>query len=330
MSMLQLLDMDKNTATYMCTQPQCMHESNECTAFNLGFFGRGYDNGYIYYVNLEETDESACFQLEKVSVDGQIKESVGEIIRIDKMKGIPLESCGISGIFHRGYYYYVYVMGATLDESGFYNNNSNCLYRMPMDGSGEPELLMAMDTDFVIGAETMLAYGSYVYFCMADMELSGEIYRYNIESDQMEKMDIGTIATETYTVLDGCIIYKKNYSDKILYRYNPMDNTETVFSDMTNMVEGDSWELRQDGKYISVYYTSHPDKEIFLVFLNKDGTYAGKIVLDTNFEEDGYYGTILGGDEYLFYQKGENYELTYADKRQLEQGEIIHVEPFFK
>lgn len=322
---MHLFDTEQKTYTYMCLRPQCLHISTKCDAYAPTWNGCGYQNGSIYTVFCDNSNDYAEFDIVKVSEDDQTKETVQTVVKVEKESEETLENCGMDYIFHRGYIYYIYSIGVGPDESEFYNNYSNCLYRMPLDGSGEPEFIMAMDTGFYLGLENMMAYGSYVYFCMCDLNGYGEIYRYNTESDQIEKMDIGVIAEETYTVLDGCIVYKKNYYETILYKYNPMDGTESVFADITEVALGDSWNVNRDNNYVFVYHTNDDTKEAYFIYLHHDGTYAGKMVVNTSYSEHIWYGDVIGGDEYFIYKLTETGEIMYAEKAQLENGETVYL-----
>lgn len=207
-----------------------------------------------------------------------------------------------------------------MEEGSYHNNGSNCLYRVPLESSAEEECILPLDFETSISAMYMTAEGSCIYFVMTDENAFGKLYRYNTESDVVEEMGIGEIAAETYIVLNGKVIYKKNYDDKVLYSYNPLDNTEEIFSDMTGLDDGDSWDIRHDTNYVYVYYTNADKKEAYYLFLDYEGNYIGKAVVSQEYKEDCYTGDFMGGDEYLIYRPSGAKKFMYLKKDDIING----------
>lgn len=325
-----LFDRETHHYELLCSKPECQHDDFTCGAIIPSDVGIEYYNGNLYticdaaYVEQEE-ENIKKFDVVKTSLDGMSKDKVKEIAKIAKTNlNITSEgyTFGVRYIQHRGYLYYIYAAGNGISGAQFYNNGSNCIYRVSLEGTEEPECILPLEDGCISAHLYMTAEGSYVYFVMADSDAFGELYRYNTESDVVEKMGIGKIAAETYTVLHGKILYKKQYDAKQLYLYDPMTGTEELFCDMTDMAEGDSWDIHRDEQYIYVYYTSQDTKEAFFVFLDMDGNYAGKAVVSNQYEEGAYLGQFLGGDtDYLLYRPSDTGELMYIDKAQIVSGQ---------
>lgn len=324
---LKLFDPDTGVYDYMCGKPECSHEDHTCSAYVPNFLEVEYYRGYLYmaceYIFVEPEEENVMkYDIMKVSPDGSTKDKILEVARVVEEREYDKErpAAYITYIQHRGYLYYAYNIGSGDDEGSFYNNGSNCLYRVPLEEKGETECILPLDFKTNMAMLHMTAEGSYMYFVMADLNGFGKLYRYNTESDVVEEMGIGEIAEETYTVLNGKIIYKKNYYDKILYSYNPMDNTEEVFSDMTELDVGDSWNIMRDSNYVSVYYTNTDTKEAYVLFLDYEGKYVGKAVVSQEYVEGSYTGDFLGGDEYLMYCPSGTGKFMYLRKADVADG----------
>lgn len=325
---LYLFDPETGIYDYLCGKPECTHQDNTCNAYAPNFLEVEYYNGYLYMacesILVEPEDENVTkYDVIKVALDGSTKDKVAEVAKVIKNKDTDeLKAPYITYIQHRGYLYYIYNIGTGNDESSFYNNGSNCLYRVPLEGSREEECILPLDYKTNISIMHMTAEGSYVYFVMSDTNGFGKLYRYNTESDVVEEMGIGEIAAETYTVLNGRIIYKKKYDDKILYSYHPMDGTETVFSDMTGLDDGDSWDVMRDNSYVYVYYTNKDSGEAYFLFLDSEGNYVGKAVVSQEYEEGSYAGDVLGGDEYMMYRPIKTGKFMYLKKADIADGTV--------
>lgn len=321
---LYFFDPQTGIYNYMCGKPECSHKDNTCNAYAPNFLEVEYYKGDLYMVCdsvlVEPEDENFIkYDIIKVSQDCTKKDKIKEIAKVAKTadSSEDINSTYITYFQHRGYLYYSYSIGAAGHKSNYYNNGSNCLYRVSLEGNGEEECILAFDVETNISSLYVTAEGSYIYFVMSDTSAYGKLYRYNTESDKVEEMGIGVIAAETYTVLNGKIIYKKTYDGKVLYCYNPLDNTEEVFADMTELDSGNSWDLKRDTKYISVYYTNPETKEAYFLFLDYEGNYVGKTVVHTEYKENAYLGDVLGGDEYLMYRPLQTRKFMYLKKEEI-------------
>lgn len=327
---LHIFDEESHTYSVACAKPECRHEGETCPAMCGSTNGMEYYNSELYYLapyfQYQQSEESIVqYFLRKKSLKDGNDDKLAEFTKIMVSGGDETMTDYIHYFQHRGYLYYAYVIGSGQKEENFHNNGSNCIYRIPIDGKGEPECIFVMDVGYCIDYIELMGQGSYVYFCTTDSSGFGEVYRYNTESDVVEKMNIGTIAEETFTVVDGTIVYKKKYDDKILYRYDPMTNEEKVFADMTEWGSGDSWDVSSDNTYVSVYYTNGDTGEAYEIYMDHQGDYVGRIILSTEYKEGEFWGyNLLGGDEYQIMQSMDGV-LKYAKKADMETEEIIYM-----
>lgn len=324
-SFIYLFDPETGIYDYMCGKPDCKHEISDCNAYVPNFFEVEYYKGNFYTAFesrfLEAGDEDVTkYSIIKASQDCTTKDKVREIAKVLKENTNEGEAPYITYIQHRGYFYYAYSIGEGTEEENYHNNGSNCLYRVSLESSEKEECILPLSFGTSIPIMNMTAEGSYIYFVMSDEGGFGKLYRYNTESDMVEQMDIGEIASETYTILNGKIIYKKNYNDKILYSYHPMNNTEEVFCDMTDLDSGDSWNIGHDTNYVYVYYTNVDTKEAYVLFLDYKGNYIGKAVVNQDYKKGSYVGDFMGGDEYLMYRPSNTKKFMYLKKEDIING----------
>lgn len=292
--LIKVLDENTHVEHLLCTKPDCPHSDYQtCSALVPNDSGIAYYKGNLYSIGnaqcLENGEEGMIkYSLIKTSLSGDTKDIEKDILKVataDMNISAGGYTMGVYYIQHRGYMYYVYTAGNIVSGDEFYMNGSNCIYRIALEGEGEPECILPLEKGTNSGHMHETAEGSYIYFVMADDQMFGELYRYNTESDVVEKMNIGEIAAECYTVMNGKILYKKTFDAKQLYLYDPMTDTEELFADMTDMAEGDSWDIRRDSNRIYVYYTNAQTKEAFFILLNLEGDYVQKIMLSDQFEE---------------------------------------------
>lgn len=325
--LIKVLDENTHAEHLLCTKPDCPHtDYQSCSALIPNDSGIAYYKGNLYSIGnsqcLENGEEGIIkYSLIKTSSSGSTKDKEKDILKV-AMADMNISgngyTMGVNYMQHRGYMYYTYVAGNVVSDKEFYMNGSNCLYRVPLEGEGEPECILPLEKGTNSWVMSTTAEGSYIYFVMTDSQMFGELYRYNTESDVVEKMNIGRIAAECYTVINGKILYKKTFDAKQLYLYDPMTDTEELLADMTDMAEGDSWNIRHDSNRIYVYYTNAQQKEAFYIVLNLEGDYVQKILLSDKFEEEEHLMVdffasnessvvchIFGAEEYLYFEKQE-------------------------
>ena len=325
--LIKVLDENTHIEHLLCTKPDCSHtDYQSCSALIPNDSGIAYYKGNLYSIGnsqcLENGEEGIIkYSLIKTSSSGSTKDKEKDILKVamaDMNVSANGYTMGVNYMQHRGYMYYTYVAGNVVSDKEFYMNGSNCLYRIPLEGEGEPECILPLEKGTNSWVMSTTAEGSYIYFVMTDSQMFGELYRYNTESDVVEKMNIGRIAAECYAVINGKILYKKTFDSKQLYLYDPMTDTEEMFVDMTGMAEGDSWDIHRDNNRIYVYYTDTKAKEAFFIVLNMEGDYVQKMVLSNQFEEGSHLSWnffaagesnvichIFGAEEYLYFEKQE-------------------------
>ncbi len=322
--LIMVLDSGTHAKHLLCAKPDCSHSNYTCSAVIPNDSGIAYYKGNLYSICNSEYIENAekgiiKYSVVKTSLSGDTKDKEKDILKVamaDMNVSADGYTMGIRYIQHRGYLYYVYVAGNIVNNEEFYMNGSNCIYRIPLEGEGEPECILPLEKGSNSGHMFMTAEGSYIYFVMANEQAFGELYRYNTELDVVEKMNMGEIAAECYTVINGKILYKKTFDAKQLYLYDPMTDKEEMFADMLDMSKGDSWDIHRDNNRIYVYYTDTKAKEAFFIVLNLEGDYVQKMVLSNQFEEGSqltlsFFAAdesnvvchIFGTEEYLYFEK---------------------------
>lgn len=324
--LMTVLDGSTHAKHLLCAKPDCSHSNYTCSAVIPNDSGIAYYKGALYSIcnsqYIEDAEQGFIkYSLIKTSLSGDTKDKEKDILKValaDMNVSGGGYTMGVRYIQHRGYMYYICEAGNITSDDEFYMNGSNCIYRISLEREGEPECILPLEKGTVSEHMHMKAEGSYIYFVMADDQMFGELYRYNTESDVVEKINIGEIAAECYTVMSGKILYKKTFDAKQLYLYDPMTDTEKLFADMAGMAEGDSWDVHRDSNGVYVYYTNTEAKEAFFIALNLEGNYVQKIVLSNQFEEGSHLTIdflafdenymicqIYGTDEYLYFEKSD-------------------------
>ncbi|MCI8824683.1 MAG: hypothetical protein HFH63_02115 [Lachnospiraceae bacterium] len=162
----------------------------------------------------------------RISLDGTTRELV---CRLAMSVGVPDSHYNIYNIYdaaiHRGYLYYIYSYGSGEEERNYYVNKSNVLYRNSLEQPAEPEVICAMEPGGNLGDVQLEGHGSYLYFNCT--EKKNELYRYNIESNQLEYMDV----TEApfYTICNDRIIYYRVSEPDCYFYYDMKTHEHGIF-----------------------------------------------------------------------------------------------------
>jgi hypothetical protein len=297
-------------AEFLCNKPDCTHNDLSCNGLltNDSVYGIQYYEGFLYYTVIG----SGSIDLYKVNLDGSERERVCNLATVET-HGDGANS--INWIIHRGSIYYVYRMEAGETEDGYYLNGSNCIYRRDLEETQDSELLMAvncgMDSQYV----PLKGYGSYLYFVSPEeLEGEGTVYRYNTESDKLEKMqELGNDVTDL-VMYEGNIYYKKHSDDfKNVYEYDEKKNENKLF---LTVEEGGLFELYCDHEYLYLLCEDTPDEGTVSLINMKvyawdketvgDVLFSGMYVLEENIAEDGTFLEseqirYLGSDEGRIY-----------------------------
>ena len=302
---------EKETGNYLiaCNKPDCTHnnEEKECNAYiyTNDYNAIQYYDGYIYYV-ISENNE---FNLYRKSVEAGTTEKVLNIVSVEQ-RASGQSNMQICWRLHRGYIYYVGQFGSGITEDSYYLNDSNCLARIKLEADSKAEILMVLPAEGMMvnpHLVNMQAGGSYVYLvapCYNESvnDLISDVYRYNIEANQIEKLDIGEVSWMHYIVAENRVYYKKPDCIDRVYVYDVNTNTSEEFV------------KAEDGTGIT-YLLPYADGIMVTIqedcCYSKDGTLENVVepIEDENVEKCLY----LGGDkEKLFFQV--DYTLEYAEE----------------
>lgn len=338
-SILFCFDKSTNTFSHLCGKPECTHDtsSEECDAYMYGMKGIQYYEGCLYSIVGKEIFEDDVkigeeIWLCKISLDGRTREDIFKIATCYDTKNLEGEEIldntfSINFIVHRGYMYYIYNYGTGtgVNEALFYNNNSNILFRVKLDGSEEPQCIMKMQVLGDYNLTGLKAKGSYVYFINPDRIGYGELFRLNTEANVVEKMNIGVIAYETFTLMDEDIVYKKDAFEYEIYTYNPMTDEEKLLVEMPQ--EDGYWcgELYADKNYI---YVNYYEEEVFQKGLTKVIDKSGNIVEEYSLmlgHMDYKAEAVCGMNEYVYMstdRTSPDNEIYYYKKETLGKDEF--------
>lgn len=262
--------------------------------------------------------------LQKISLDGTEREDICTIAKCYKKDGdLADNTFTVWGVVHRGYLYYVYNFGTGggVLEDTYYNNNSNILFRIKIDGSGEPECIMPLSLGGNISFMRFQGAGSYLYVFVPSNAAGGTLYRMNTESGQVEDLGLSNLENEMFVVVAGKVIYKKEWNSTILYDYDPDSGEEEIFADLTGRKDDICGALGYDGQYLYVYYISeNSDLNWTRVVLDEAGNYVTEFRLynPEDVPEDFTMSYLGGTDYFLCYADSTWY---YLDKSLLASGE---------
>ena len=334
---LEVLDIKTKSYTLLCNLPQCEHDfsSEDCKAY-FNSQGIQYFQGSLYTVAEEtiwEGDEVIGYEevLYRISLDGNTKEKICTFATIYKrdivtMADSNMQSCSIYWTIHRGYIYYVYDIGTSgLPDNTFYNNMSNYICRMKIGKNEEREYIMPLEKGSITAETDFWGYGSYVYFCDIKEKGRGDVYRFNTESKEVEKLPLHNRQTQTYTAWEDALLYTNIADDRDtgLYRYNRDGSTEKIldFADFDKRFGtlSDIF-LFRDSQYI--YATSYIDKEAKLtkcIVLDGEGNYISSF--NCCVEENEPAGLYSITDEMML-MPTPFLAWYYFDKEELKTGEI--------
>lgn len=252
---LYAYDKESNQAALLCHDPTCQHEYlSDCNALisSEGSSFLRYYNGYLYtLVTKEESSpetKKEHLDLYRMSLDGTTREFV---CRLATSIGVPGSQYNIYNIgdvaIHRGYLYYIYAYGSGEEESNYYVNKSNVLYRIALEQPAQPEAICAMEPGGDWHDVQLQGHGSYLYFNRTGKQ--NELYRYNTESNQLEYMDV--TGAVFYAICNDRIIYYKITEPDRYFYYDMKSREHGIFYQAEENAEYTVGYLVWDGIYFN-------------------------------------------------------------------------------
>lgn len=236
-----------NNGGLLCGKSDCPHNSQTCNAVLWDMQGLAVYQGELYTV----CRESLSFI--KVSSDGAERREICNLFWGGEQKK-NTNGCMVNWILHRGYIYYFYQNHSGMTEDTYYLNNSNCLYRRKLDGTGEPECILVFEcaSDSIVCK--LKGAGSYVYMNVPEKGgFGGSLCRYNTESGQVEKLTALGNDVCAYTICKGGICYADAEGTSDIYFYNSETGEKRIFATEPNTV----LLLYSDADYL---YAGYEDK----------------------------------------------------------------------
>ena len=331
---------DKKTKEFakLCNKPECKHEGKECNAYISG--EQGFMQGLFYYQgnlysltselsNTGKAETSNAYEaifLYQISTDGSKHKKVCELTKVIRSGGSETMSAYIISCFqHRGYLYYLYSM--QLNDNDHYQNGSNIIWRISLDGDQDRECVMPLPEYNEIGQARMLSAGSYVYFMIPDQSGEGELYRFNSEAKQVEKLNLPKLFILDFDLKDGKVLYKENTTQAILREYDPTTGKNQVWADLTDLQMQEAWGVSYDQGYVYVYHFDEasprePDKRYMQIA--PDGTVTREISLkqiNALCLEKGVFGDGRGPCEGFFFEFVNSADLNEVYYLEIDQAD---------
>lgn len=332
---------DKETRLFriLCNKPDCNHEyvpeeEITCNAILPAAWGLIYYNHFLYTLLKERSDDGKAeiLCLYKISLDGSERNKVCELAKCFYSENVTElindETFSMWYIQHKGYLYYIYNFGTYGQSETFYNNGSNILYRIPMDGSNKPECITLLQKDGECALMYLKGIGSYVYYIQSNKNGMGDLYRLNTESMKIEKIPVTNIASEDYIVVGNTVIYKKNYDDNEFYQYHIDENREDLYVCADNETDYTVLYPEYDGKNIYIRKALPYNDYILWKYdvVDENGQVTAQFQNYRNQNENMEFLSSLGGNTDFYFFLNLSGSLFYVDKNQLNGAELQSLE----
>ncbi|MBQ9885396.1 MAG: hypothetical protein IJM37_00845 [Lachnospiraceae bacterium] len=278
----------------LCAKPDCSHDSESCDAY-IGFAGNlTYNDGSLYYLEIDEDDASGSFKytLHSRLPDGSVDKEISELMSSSNELPVIPET-----MIHRGYLYYV-IYDGTME------NSTSRLCRVPLDGSEDSKELFAykgVDADIY----QLKGYGDGVMFIVseaADKDLEKHIfniYYYDTASGQTELVVDDTRGD--YVVINDKVYYTM---PDAVYCYDVFAKNKEKFYETNALVymSYDGVNLYLDDSYSKMIDDKENEGNTITV-LSLDGEIIDSINNDNSQE------FCFGDSEYLILGYDEDFKL---------------------
>lgn len=331
---LYVFDKETQSLNILCDKPDCNHEYNpeeeiSCNAILPGAEGLVYYKDSLYTLMREYTEDGRAevLCLYKISLDGTERSRVCELAKCyyseNKME-INDEGFSIWYIQHRGYLYYIYNFGTYGQSETFYNNGSHVLYRIPMDGSSEPECITLLQQDGEAAMMNIKGIGSYIYFIQPDYAGIGDLYRLNTESMKIEKIPVTNIASEDYILLENSVIYKKEYDGEVFYQYDISTGSENIYINIDSEDNCQVLYPEYDGKnlYIRIVLADSDYTLWKCKVIDENKQAAAQFQNYQNENDKREFLSSLGGNTDFYFFLDVRGNIYYVDKSKLDGAEL--------
>lgn len=223
--LLYFYDYASEQKVVVCSKRYCEHNGESCDAY---FRQTEYPIAYLWYNSqmlYTLTQEKDYLYIEKISLDGSIRENSCVLTRVDTQTEIQEDGSETVSTYypemqlHRGYIYY---------STWFFGAKNAGIYRKAIDSDGEAETLYTFDGEN-IGLYRIKPYGRYVLFQIGlyNVEnLSSSIYAYDTEKGTISKMCENVF--RDYTVEENQLFYF-DLKDNVYCRNLETGKTELFF-----------------------------------------------------------------------------------------------------
>lgn len=255
---------------YLCSRPECAHDGNDyCVATSGGYYLdiALYDDA-LYTVEAETEDDQTTWTLYRVELDGTAKSEVSTLYVLKNANPTELNSTSEHLVIHRGTAFYNFAYYAANDM--YQTNRCKCTVVVDLKTGKSEELVPGFFEmeDTVYGVEYMQADGDWLYFMACINDTAERLFgRYNLNTMELEQLDIPAKNVLRYTVFDGRVYYAQIYSKEKqvgLYVYDTETETTEAFIHelyeqeiISESVYSDAPTVSTDGVYL--YYSEYGD-----------------------------------------------------------------------
>ncbi len=298
---LRYIDKETGNTVPLCTRPECPHDGREdCTATykNLATTNTVLYNGDLYFVSMEDKEETVGYFLYKVKGDGSSLDKIGDVFSV---KNTAEQRCRFEDnpfIIHRGYAYIPFHLA--IGEGTVNSYAGSGIIKMNIK-TGEKEQIISGENYFDHSPEIIGGFGNYIYF-----RLSSQTNREDWSGYRRYNITDGSISsTSSIQAVLGDKAYSFNYhiDDEALgtTRMGIAEYDANTLEYIRDIAELDSKHL----KYWDLTMTAYDDMLFIygkscIEIYGTDGSFLGRL----DFEEPVNFQTaefnISDGKIYMF------------------------------
>ena len=287
----------------LCNKPDCTHNSEDCNAY-IKWFKIGYYDNKIYYLTGSN--------LNSMNMDGS---------NHMKVKTLYEGYDNNFGYFHNGYYYYIITKGGSIGALG---NDDNHLYRVKVDDTSKPEIILTNDVILRLNMFTVVGDNIYIIEFSLDTSKVASLYSYSIISKNWSKLTDDWTTAGAYDIGDDigyCYLRKIG-----LYEYDSGTNVMNLVKPL-ELENGGTCSVfyRPDYIYL-IHYNSDPLDFLnqILYIYDRDYNLIDSVRFDKVYSKSSPGGFIGDVGNYIIFASNFNEQPDYyIDKSEIGTGNLV-------